>query len=603
MAGVRTPFQPRSKAHTVANTTAISPETIATSNSPIRPNTPAAPINRDLSTDAISDRSTLLFIRRTLCSHLSEKGRSTPAPIDEILPPLTSSNEVDLQLYAFIAIIIREFVYTWYAKITPDQVFVEEVVKIIAHCTRGLEQRVRKVDLEGLLFEELPDLLDTHVKIYRTSHYPLHPEPISVNPRQVYHSLWPFAPLSPVPLDGDPDTIKGQSNNEAAYRQLIVNGVLAVLLPTEDLENVCLTSLVGQIFSEMILGNGIGGKACEPWLVWEGIMKIAEVIHARLPKSKAQVRVDRLSSEITRPNLLDIQASGTKTSNLGKSMQKTFWLVLQYLFLAFTAVRVIFIAVATSSSLPSRIPPTRKPTGLMLPNDDSEPPMNLEALPWTRAQPLKRPVLTMKLWSCVSTLLDTDARMPWLSATLSLLQWGAITGPGKIGETDGIIDNSQGFDSRYRLLSHQIRTHILDPTLLPPLLRTLRQSLFPNNTLAPGRTPPTPAETLEIRRRCAQAILGLIPIGVRDIYFGRASLHPSDTPVNNIDINIDAEAKTTELSTEEKHIREVEDVLNVFDDVYCNKHLLYGVVELIIMRLIPELAEKGVQELLDERLN
>jgi hypothetical protein len=99
-----------------------------------------------------------------LCSQLGEKGRSTPSPIDEILPPLTSSNEVDLQLYAFIAIIIREFVQTWYSKITPDQVFVEEVVNVIAHCTRALEQRLRNVDLESLLLDELPELLEVHVQ-------------------------------------------------------------------------------------------------------------------------------------------------------------------------------------------------------------------------------------------------------------------------------------------------------------------------------------------------------------------------------------------------------------------------------------------------------
>jgi hypothetical protein len=116
------------------------------------------------SADPVSDRATLFLIRRTLCSHLGDKGRSTPAPIDEILPPLTSSNDVDLQLYAFIAIIIREFVQTWYAKITPDQVFVGEVVKLIAHCTRGLEQRLRKVDLESLLFDELPELLEVHIQ-------------------------------------------------------------------------------------------------------------------------------------------------------------------------------------------------------------------------------------------------------------------------------------------------------------------------------------------------------------------------------------------------------------------------------------------------------
>lgn len=77
---------------------------------------------------------------------------------------MTSSNEVDLELYAFISIIIREFVQIWYAKITPDHVFVEEVVKIIAHCTRALEQRLRNVDLESLLLDELPDLLEIHFK-------------------------------------------------------------------------------------------------------------------------------------------------------------------------------------------------------------------------------------------------------------------------------------------------------------------------------------------------------------------------------------------------------------------------------------------------------
>jgi hypothetical protein len=124
---------------------------------------------RTNSNDATSDQVTLNLIRRTLCAHLGDKGRSTPAPIDELLPPLTSSNEVDVQLYALIAIIIREFVQTWYNKITPDQVFVEEVVKIIAHCTRALEQRLRNVDLESLVFDELPELLDVHIK-GRTNH-------------------------------------------------------------------------------------------------------------------------------------------------------------------------------------------------------------------------------------------------------------------------------------------------------------------------------------------------------------------------------------------------------------------------------------------------
>ena len=127
-----------------------------------------------------------------------------------------------------------------------------------------------------------------------------------------------------------------------------------------------------------------------------------------------------------------------------------------------------------------------------------------------------------------------------------------------------------------RILSHAIQSHVLDPALLPTLLRTARAALFPNNAPAPPRIVPTASEQLLIRQRCAQTILTLIPARIKDIYFGPGI---------------------------DRRVREMEDVLDVFGDSYCNKHLLYGIVELIIVRLIPEMAEKGVEELLQERLS
>jgi len=179
----------------------------------------------------------------------------------------------------------------------------------------------------------------------------------------------------------------------------------------------------------------------------------------------------------------------------------------------------------------------------------------------------KQPILKMKIWSCIGSLLDVEVRMPWLSASLSMLQWAALTGPGLLGNADGMID---------KILSHAIQTHVLDSSRLPQLLRTARAALFPNNTLAPPRVIPSASEQLAIRRRCAETFLDLIPAKVQDVYFG-------------VDI--------------EKRVTEVEEVLSVFGDSYCNKHLLYGVVELIIVRLMPEIAEKGVEELLEERLH
>ena len=96
-------------------------------------------------------------------SGLGRRGATSPQPIEDVLPPLTSSNAIDLQLYAIISVIIKEFVQTWYSKITPDHVFMNEVIQIIAHCTRALEQRVRKVDLEALLLDEIPGLVEAHL--------------------------------------------------------------------------------------------------------------------------------------------------------------------------------------------------------------------------------------------------------------------------------------------------------------------------------------------------------------------------------------------------------------------------------------------------------
>lgn len=120
---------------------------------------------------ANSTEATSAFVRRILCAHHVRsgavveggRGRTTPLPLEDLLPPLTTSNAVDLQLYAIIAIVIRDFVQTWYTKISPDQQFTDEIIQIIAHCTRALEQRLRLVDLHALLLDELPALLDAHV--------------------------------------------------------------------------------------------------------------------------------------------------------------------------------------------------------------------------------------------------------------------------------------------------------------------------------------------------------------------------------------------------------------------------------------------------------
>lgn len=112
--------------------------------------------------DALSDRATSALIRRTLCPQQRATDKARDA--DELLlPPLTSRNDVDFQLYALLAIVLREFVQSWYGRITADESLVQETVPIVAHCTTALEQRVRMVDLQDLFLDEVPDLLEKHI--------------------------------------------------------------------------------------------------------------------------------------------------------------------------------------------------------------------------------------------------------------------------------------------------------------------------------------------------------------------------------------------------------------------------------------------------------
>jgi PXA domain-containing protein len=121
---------------------------------------------------SIDDRATTSYIRRTLCAHHAISS-GPPKSIHELLPPLTSSNGLDLQLYAIIAVVLKEFVQSWYGKITPDHIFIDEILRVISHCARALEERIRKVDLEALVLDEIPRLIDSHISGMYAENYAL----------------------------------------------------------------------------------------------------------------------------------------------------------------------------------------------------------------------------------------------------------------------------------------------------------------------------------------------------------------------------------------------------------------------------------------------
>lgn len=113
--------------------------------------------------------------------------------------------------------------------------------------------------------------------------------------------------------------------------------------------------------------------------------------------------------------------------------------------------------------------------------------------------------------------------------------------------------------------------------------------LFPNN--APGKSalaPPSSDEQfVALRKRAAAALLNLLPNSVAKVYFGGKS---------------DASDGADAGAQHDGVVKDMEGLIMVLNDEYCNKHLMYSVLEIILVRLMPELSEKGVGELWEDRL-
>jgi len=193
-----------------------------------------------------------------------------------------------------------------------------------------------------------------------------------------------------------------------------------VLLPTEDLENACLRTLVADVIAETILGNSIGGKVCEGWFIWGSITKLIEVVKAKAePKATGEhIEVDTRSRLEKFGLLVDRNDNKEPRKERRRStFSSVFWRVLQYGYLTFLTVRSAFLGFSASYSRPLRSLTTSK-TGSCK----------------------TRPILSFRVLPLFSILLDLPRRMPWLSGSLALLQHHLIHGPLRVGATDGMID-------------------------------------------------------------------------------------------------------------------------------------------------------------------
>jgi hypothetical protein len=117
-------------------------------------------------------------------------------------------------------------------------------------------------------------------------------------------------------------------------------------------------------------------------------------------------------------------------------------------------------------------------------------------------------------------------------------------------------------------------------------IRCARDALWPGGMMGPPRVVPTPVEAARIRSNAESAILDLLP---RMTSRGRGA-------------NVAGSLRTAVLGTDPQQQREnVHELCDLFARKECNKHLLFYLLDLVVVRVIPELGETTPKELSDLR--
>lgn len=309
--------------------------------------------------------------------------------------------------------------------------------------------------------------------------------PNTVQFRTIYHTLNPHPAFDPVPDPTIPSSVSSQKETENVYRQLMSQGVLAVLLPTEDLENVYLRTILGDIIADLILGDVVSKKVCENYSIWEYLTKVFILIQEKLGKGQnnrinkgrggtstaaatgtnAELNSQRSQLEkfglLGKPDLTDgpsnnaADAAATAGGPSGMAallasnraaLCTLMWTTLQYLYLAFITIRFIATGLYRVYLSPNSIrgreaTNTSRP---VTPRDTT----SLSSSTSSMLNPIdddcnqRPPFISYHVFSMTSTILNLNRRMPWLESTGAFVQYALLEGRGHLGRTDSVLDRS-----------------------------------------------------------------------------------------------------------------------------------------------------------------
>jgi hypothetical protein len=451
----------------------------------------------------------------------------------------TSHNDLNNELYDFIALALRAFVNPWWTRITRyDKQLLPHITLILTHVLRELESRLASADLSVFVFNDLPLLITQHYVDYRNAASKAgtsYANGGAISLPALFHQMQPHMAIS---SDG--------SLNDEYYRQAF-DHILRSCLPEEDSEPETERAIIREVLLKVLVHDVIP-KVTQPWFINKLILDFfPQEEHKADPPPSTPVTPSKSPPPSSHPfsvhtfiivllsaiqsisgfALALVHASKRARHTISQVNRSPPFSVAQPLprlrshsFASSLATQGPSAHSSKTSSTSSFHPPSPH-------SDEFEIPEEYDFI---------RPSLSM-----VSQVFTTDERL----ASSTLMH---VTSALSVAFSPFL----------HRLLPYSL-TNGLSPQFVTNLVRMGKRTLFPNGYPAPAPPDPTAEEQAEMRAR----VLALKPNGVPALL---APLLLGSDPKSTLSLAIEP-----------------------FSSQPCNVHLVVIILDRVLTILFPEL--------------
>jgi hypothetical protein len=215
---------------------------------------------------------------------------------------------VDIEMYALIGLLLRNFVNKWFKNMTDDGEFVNQLINVIAQLSREIERRLKQFDVARLLLDDVPLLLDVHLLGYRKV------------TRELGSSFLQFDTIDSA-FDHVCPHRALQDENSELYLKVLARNVLEKLLPRDESRSRLATKFLNALMGDLLFET-IADKLSQPYEIFEIITMACQVLlQEDEPKEEQQSNFDKVQCFISKIGHLIAYSTSINISKRATSLR------------------------------------------------------------------------------------------------------------------------------------------------------------------------------------------------------------------------------------------------------------------------------------------